>query len=732
MDPIRSGSSVMPSIRTFASDASQAQGKADDAEKKSVPKKPLTTIPTKEQRVPTTKHKKTTKKDEAKKILPKKSTATEVKKELPQSPVPKKEAPADLFKKFSEEVEEIATKGPERGDARGEVIRETLKDRWTLGKALKQEFKKWVAEQNAVHAGPDVAPAANRTPIIKKAGAGSAIAPQDDYSRAIEALRKRRETKVAQDFEDVLNPQDRQVKEETVGEEEEVAHWTHHTEEAPATTESSAGDSRAIKTARPRIGEEAVARTAPQTSVVDSPSPEDLIAPKISTHTKRNALSPQLQRQAAAREEEKAREERKADIARRKAEAAAREKEKEARLRAEAAREKQLREERAAQERERAREGAEKQWERAAKREAKEEVAFHNRTFEERKEAEAAVLKGATKQSPYREVVGEDQTFVPSATVIPTSDEQEKEPLMPMPTRQPEAEAPKRQASVVRTYRNDAIENVRERNLSRLQIATAEAKEREERLRHADPRVSEAYASRETPILLILILIFAILSAGFAGYLWFVRGDSNTTPITVTRVPTFIAGVEQESIPFSTERSVLMTNMTENARQSKGTNSITQFYFVDPETGAGEKVVPVSQFMDVFDPRTNVSFARSLKSDMMFGVYQGERTNPYFIFRTEQFDVAFAGMLAWEENMSADLSPLFGEPVRRSFDPTSFSSDSSRAAGFVDDVLRNTNVRILYDELGDVRVVYAFIDKQTIVITSSVESMIALIEALRS
>jgi hypothetical protein len=114
---------------------------------------------------------------------------------------------------------------------------------------------------------------------------------------------------------------------------------------------------------------------------------------------------------------------------------------------------------------------------------------------------------------------------------------------------------------------------------------------------------------------------------------------------------------------------------------------------------------------------TDGSFVRVLAPHMMFGSIRGETNQPFIILQSTNFDVAFAGLLAWETSMSGDLAPLFGEPVV--------------GGRFTDALASNRSIRILRDTDGVERLVYAFVNKDLIVITTTSEALAGIIERVQ-
>lgn len=109
------------------------------------------------------------------------------------------------------------------------------------------------------------------------------------------------------------------------------------------------------------------------------------------------------------------------------------------------------------------------------------------------------------------------------------------------------------------------------------------------------------------------------------------------------------------------------------------------------------------------------SFVRSIKEVTMGGV---NGKDMFIVLRVSAFDTAFAGMLAWEDTIQSDFSPLF-------------NTNQSRALTFTDTLTSNKNTRLLKDTNGEDVLTYTFTDKNTILITSTrtiLEQLIPLVK----
>jgi hypothetical protein len=277
----------------------------------------------------------------------------------------------------------------------------------------------------------------------------------------------------------------------------------------------------------------------------------------------------------------------------------------------------------------------------------------------------------------------------------------------------------------IRTYRNDALTDIKTNEISAPQIAAIEAERRERTgVSYQAPRQREQRSW--IPFIAIALLLIAITGGGTYYYL-----NINTSGQTtvVSGIPGFFKTQTQIPVQLPEDRTTLIEKITSlSSATPLGARDFLQVYPTTLQNGS-EVAETTSEIMRVLDPRVPGTFIRSLDSTSMFGSY-GTNKNAFIVLKTNQFDTALAGMLAWEASISVDLAPFFGEPVRKTFDPASLTEDRTRPASFVDDVIQNHDVRILYDEVGEERILYTFIQNEFILIATSYSTLEALIEEL--
>lgn len=212
---------------------------------------------------------------------------------------------------------------------------------------------------------------------------------------------------------------------------------------------------------------------------------------------------------------------------------------------------------------------------------------------------------------------------------------------------------------------------------------------------------------------IVLVILVAIGGGVGVGY-YLIRSFGTNTEAPLSIAPTVVQSDLQIPLPLSSSRTALLSSLTDIVAQS-GTG-VTHIYPVHENTNTPASA---SEILAVLDPRAPGSFLRSVGEYLTLGAVATPDTRPFIVLRTTNFDVGFAGMIAWEPYISSDLAPLFGAPIDRTYDPDARTEGNTREASFVDGVVQNQPVRILYNQSGEEGIVYGFIDRNTLIITTT-------------
>ncbi|MFT5036596.1 MAG: hypothetical protein ACI9VM_000158 [Candidatus Azotimanducaceae bacterium] len=195
---------------------------------------------------------------------------------------------------------------------------------------------------------------------------------------------------------------------------------------------------------------------------------------------------------------------------------------------------------------------------------------------------------------------------------------------------------------------------------------------------------------------LIIVSVVAIILGVGASAWYFIQNAPEETIIAPKTIVNTIATESSKEILFTNNRTELIAAIQE-AIASQTTGAIE----IHP-TIEGVKIEP-DQILAILIPNLPGSLARAVTQVTLGGFNGGE---PFIVMKFTSFDVVFGEMLQAEETFYSDLAPLYGEAAQTTS---------------LDARISNMDVRVLIADDTEDRVVYGFIDKNTILITTSRE-----------
>ncbi|PJE74518.1 MAG: hypothetical protein COV01_00595 [Candidatus Taylorbacteria bacterium CG10_big_fil_rev_8_21_14_0_10_41_48] len=307
-----------------------------------------------------------------------------------------------------------------------------------------------------------------------------------------------------------------------------------------------------------------------------------------------------------------------------------------------------------------------------------------------------------------KEPLPKTETVSPVNTSIIPPPTQSKETIKPPSVNDPSIHQ-------LRTFRMDAEEAVRDQHVSKAGIAIAEQKKKD-----SNPIEYVNEHSSNIPLIISIFIFVLILLLGSFGYFYVKTQSSVKPPITTNGIHSIISPDKILILPAVTNSDSL-TRISETAKDISGTvGSIT--FIALSDFGTTTKQIPITSVLrNTFVPERLV---RSLTSEYMFGIHIFDGTAPFIILKTSFFQNAYPGMLEWEKDMRNGLLPIIqiGRP-----DVTSINTNNDI---FTDKVISNKDVRELDDTNGVPIILYTFVDKNTILITTNEKSLKELLNKL--
>ncbi|MEX0930693.1 MAG: hypothetical protein WDZ68_00190 [Candidatus Paceibacterota bacterium] len=211
----------------------------------------------------------------------------------------------------------------------------------------------------------------------------------------------------------------------------------------------------------------------------------------------------------------------------------------------------------------------------------------------------------------------------------------------------------------------------------------------------------------------VIGIVASVLGIGVASWLFWGAGQTATIPTAESQSLVSSGGEQYVRLGQSHEQMLEhLASAIPNASQA----SVTTLRPMMTTVEGNERLATTAEILSIFDPRAPGSFTRAI-TGIEFGAYRG--SEPFIVLKVTSFDAALSGMLTWETAMSGDLSPFFGQPVTSTFDATARNTSQTREPFFVDVVHANRDIRILRDDKQNERIVYTFLNRTTILLSTN-------------
>ena len=287
----------------------------------------------------------------------------------------------------------------------------------------------------------------------------------------------------------------------------------------------------------------------------------------------------------------------------------------------------------------------------------------------------------------------------------------------------------------IRTYESDLAEALAKKQTSAMSISIAESKRKEERQKAGGEDIGEEVHYTKQIILAILGVIF--IGGGITGGYYLYKKSAFALPPPAQKIAATTSIIPPDkqvvlTIDSSLQGDDFISQVTSQLKNgSTPSAKLVEFLMsetiTDPATN--KTSTPIHLTASSFLQHANASvpdvILRSLGDTWMLGAFtedDGDKTL-VMALTTDYFQNVFAGMLAWENTMPDDLENLFNYKQKVQDENANASSSVSSYFDihgfFSDKVIRNRDVREFTDDNGQILLLYSFIDKQTLIITTT-------------
>ena len=263
---------------------------------------------------------------------------------------------------------------------------------------------------------------------------------------------------------------------------------------------------------------------------------------------------------------------------------------------------------------------------------------------------------------------------------------------------------PNPELKTLRTFQGDMQGHIEEKKETIATIVLAEQKKKIER---NEPLYTEKPSSTGASLKVLLGVFLLMIGGVVLGGIYFL--NSQKTPNTTSAVD-----IERTLIPYTQKKDILVKKadvediasplLQEKSLLSAPVNTVLYTKFVFES-----KQLETLAFVTALAPSASDALRRNINA-YMAGIYSYDTAEPFIILEPDDFGIVYSGMLEWESGMGKDLSPFF--PKLENYLQTNPSV-------FTDETYKNKDVRVIRDQDGAALLLYGFIDKKTLVITSN-------------
>jgi hypothetical protein len=264
---------------------------------------------------------------------------------------------------------------------------------------------------------------------------------------------------------------------------------------------------------------------------------------------------------------------------------------------------------------------------------------------------------------------------------------------------------------------------VRSRKISLVRATALEAdKRRDQPIQSGLTPGAQQRNRRMFAVLFAVVLLIGLSGAALYGVSVVIKSRA-TTP--TTQYPSMIFAEQSVVLPIDNTTPVTLKETIAQARTQSNAplGSITR---IIPTIGGAPATL--TQFFNALGVQAPNGLLRGLGNTFFFGIHTVDINAPVFVIPVTSYDLAFAGMLAWEPTMNQDLAPAFDAVPALVTDANGLPQKRT----FTDAVMLNYDIRELKDDSGNIVLYYSFPTPNILVIAESPNTFTEILSRLQA
>lgn len=263
----------------------------------------------------------------------------------------------------------------------------------------------------------------------------------------------------------------------------------------------------------------------------------------------------------------------------------------------------------------------------------------------------------------------------------------------------------------LRTYQGDVAEFIKEKNESVTSIAVKEKEKRRTEEREEAISASKKSSGFRINFVALVLSLTLILAGSFTVFFVMKFLQQEKPPITL----------KQEIIPYNAEISIANVTKETLSSEIKKISSNSGVTAIRISDTSGKPINNSSLLISFLGINPPGSISRSLRPEFLLGsIKTNEATDYFVIMSVNDFGRAFSGMLEWEQSLRKDLSFIVSDNKDELI--TDLDEEIASSPEWKDVIVKNKDTRALMYS-GNALLAYTFLDKNTVLISSSISSI---------
>ena len=272
----------------------------------------------------------------------------------------------------------------------------------------------------------------------------------------------------------------------------------------------------------------------------------------------------------------------------------------------------------------------------------------------------------------------------------------------------------------LRTYNGDVADAVKEDNLTVTKMAVATQKRQEAREKGAEinkkPEVSKIYIFGA-----IVTMILFVGGVGAVAFTFFKKENVQTTAIQ-KKEPSVLASEQQVSFDITKAQKMdVLSRMAEELSNIPKDQNVREIIPTIKLTEGSSQKATIEQFLGTINTHIPDKLLRSLYPNYFLGINFAGTGEPFMVFFTSSYDIAYPSLLEWEGFLKDDLAAYFYP-----------SATSTSDYIFKDVIIYNHDTRALQGKNGDIAFFYTIIDSKTIIFARTSSTLKEILERIRT